>query len=323
MDHSQGILLIDGTSYADNKDFSFYVDGSTVHELHGWGRRGLSTPEVFPNPPPSPNYHTVYLPSFDEASRTAVLQLVEEHRDRYKECLVWAWPPASPLAAWVAAGMPSDGDSPRPTDVEGPFAEGPDQPDDTEANIAPPGADVPVHDPDGNPDVDFAASGGVQPPDLDAGQQMARGGAGLPADVGAEDIDEEPAAPLPPDKSTPKGSGFASGETHQRLAAFEERVDEEDRAEPNPDAVDAETVQAEGDDVEVALQAAGYNDPHGEDEDVVKAREENLAWATDDASSDAATQEETGDPDLPHEGQEQPTADDPAPKAKKAGGSKK
>lgn len=296
MKHSTGLLLIDGNAYEDNKDFSFLVDGGTPHELHGWGERGQTVVVDRLRNPPAGNYHTVYLtdPS-SPASRDTIRDLVEEHKDRYKECLVWAYPEGSELARWVANGMaddvPSEAEAAIPTDVVGPFAEGPDQPDPD--RIAPPGADVPVHDPPGNPDVDWSATEGKLPADLAPGQHYGEPGNPFPADVGQESMPKDPKK-NPPDKSTTKGAGFASGEAHQRLAAFEEQVDEEQFAEPNPDAKDAAEIDAEA----------------GLDVDLYSTVDTD---AEDDGTP--ATKEETGNPDLPEEGQEIPNADDPAPNA--------
>ena len=101
--HSIGVVLIDGTRFPDNKDFSFYVDrDGEVTELHGWGARGGTCPEIPLNPPQGVNFHTVYVAEATTPALRAARGLVHEQKARYAECRVWA---TGELERWVSAGM--------------------------------------------------------------------------------------------------------------------------------------------------------------------------------------------------------------------------
>lgn len=107
--HSLGLVLIDADTHPDNKDFSFQVAKGKATELYGWGRRGGTLPEVEANGPQAPNVHTVYVKDFTAGTRKAVLELAAEHRERYGDVRLWAWPQrTTALARWVEAGAPAD-----------------------------------------------------------------------------------------------------------------------------------------------------------------------------------------------------------------------
>lgn len=123
--HSVGVLITDSQTSPYPDEHSFRLDGDTIVELCGWGASGRVP---FPNRnPPQGSVTTVHVQveELTEPAKTALADLLSQHRDRYREARIYVadtigakadfsrWvsggcQPGSPLGGWGTSESPED-----------------------------------------------------------------------------------------------------------------------------------------------------------------------------------------------------------------------
>lgn len=108
--HNTGVIVVDGDHIEDHGEWSYAIEeNGNIVELYGSEASGLAP--VIEHNGPNGDVLTVFVEHDSAEAREAVAKVIEDHRERYGECRVWAVPGyrdprLSELAVWIENGMP-------------------------------------------------------------------------------------------------------------------------------------------------------------------------------------------------------------------------